>query len=86
MSKAVNNTAEPTSGTSGQSFAQSKAPAEAPIGRIKAKQASIAQACRDNDIDSLIILATSEGGLLSDELRRRACGSNFEPSPSNCTW
>jgi len=33
----------------------------------------ILRACRENDLSSLITLATSDGGLLNDEIRRTAC-------------
>jgi hypothetical protein len=37
------------------------------------KATSILDACRWKDTDTLRALAASEGGLLSDELRRQAC-------------
>lgn len=39
------------------------------------KTADILEACECKDIESLRQLATSEGGLLTDELRRKACKS-----------
>lgn len=38
-----------------------------------AKATSILEACKWKDITTLRTLATSEGGLVSDELRRLAC-------------
>ncbi len=38
-----------------------------------AKAAKILEACRWKDAETLRSLAASEGGLLSDELRRQAC-------------
>lgn len=37
------------------------------------KNAAILEACKWKDLESLRKLATSEGGLLTDELRRKAC-------------
>ena len=37
------------------------------------KTAAILEACKWKDLESLRKLATSEGGLLTDELRRKAC-------------
>lgn len=37
------------------------------------KTAAILEACKCKDLESLRKLATSEGGLLTDELRRKAC-------------
>lgn len=37
------------------------------------KAAKILEACKWNDTKTLRSLAASEGGLLSDELRRQAC-------------
>lgn len=42
---------------------------------LKEKTARISAACRDRDLEALADLATSEGGLVQDELRRRACTS-----------
>lgn len=42
---------------------------------LKEKISRISAACRDRDLDALAGLATSEGGLVQDELRRRACTS-----------
>lgn len=39
----------------------------------KAKEASIAAACRDRDLAALVQLATSKSGLVSDSARRTAC-------------
>jgi hypothetical protein len=38
-----------------------------------AKAAKIHDACRGGDVNTLRILAISEGGLISDEVRRQAC-------------
>ena len=38
-----------------------------------AKAATISEACKWKDIDALRTLATSEGGLVSDEVRHQAC-------------
>lgn len=38
------------------------------------KVKAIEDACKRLDFDALVELATSTGGLLTDELRRRACG------------
>lgn len=37
------------------------------------KTLAILEACQWNDVDELRKLATSDGGLLNDELRRKAC-------------
>ena len=37
------------------------------------KVTQIVQACRNDDLDALIALATSSNGLVEDELRRTAC-------------
>lgn len=37
------------------------------------KSEAIRQACDSRDIEALVSYATTEGGLLEDELRRRAC-------------
>ena len=39
----------------------------------RTKELDILEACKCKDIDELRKLATSEGGLLNDELRRKAC-------------
>jgi hypothetical protein len=39
----------------------------------KEKEALIAAACRDRDVSTLVNLATSTSGLISDSLRRTAC-------------
>jgi TBC1 domain family member 20 len=38
-----------------------------------AKTANILEACRWKDVERLQALAASDGGLLSDDLRRQAC-------------
>lgn len=37
------------------------------------KSAAICRACDAGDVEALVSYATSEGGLLEDELRQRAC-------------
>jgi hypothetical protein len=37
------------------------------------KSAAIRRACDAGDVEALVSYATSEGGLLEDELRQRAC-------------
>lgn len=64
MSKTVNLIAGPTFRIPGQGSGQIE---------DEAKHASVTRACQEDDIDSLIRLATSEGGLLNDNLRRKAC-------------
>lgn len=44
-----------------------------------AKATEILEACKWRDIETLRALATSEGGLLSDDLRRQAC--SFDQTP-----
>jgi hypothetical protein len=39
----------------------------------KEKEALITAACRDRDVSTLVNLATSTSGLISDGLRRTAC-------------
>ena len=41
------------------------------------KETEVIDACENGDVDSLISLATSNGGLVSDELRRLACTCPF---------
>jgi hypothetical protein len=43
------------------------------------KAAAIRQACDAGDVEALIGYATSEGGLLDDELRQRACTVSESP-------
>jgi hypothetical protein len=38
-----------------------------------AKRKEIHQACRDRNIEELVSLATSHGGLLQDDLRKAVC-------------
>lgn len=40
---------------------------------LESKNQKIADACAYNDVDELIELATSEAGLVNDELRCSAC-------------
>lgn len=59
---------------SSQSFPPSRpAPAIELSPAEKEKAGLIAAACRDRDLDTLVHLATSTSGLLSDDLRRSAC-------------
>ena len=39
------------------------------------KSTSILDACRNENVDSLIAYATAEHGLVNDEVRRKACTS-----------
>lgn len=39
----------------------------------KRKRSKILRACQNHDVDKLVDLATTRGGLLHDELRRDAC-------------
>lgn len=41
--------------------------------RDSEKTTAILEACKWKDLESLRKLSTSEGGLLNDELRRKAC-------------
>jgi hypothetical protein len=47
------------------------------------KADDIRNACRDTDIPSLVTLATTDGGLLHDELRTIACMYLNSPSSSS---
>lgn len=40
------------------------------------KVASIIQACNDADVAALAALASTEGGFIEDEIRRRTCRSS----------
>lgn len=40
----------------------------------KVKAEAIRVACAEQDLDALVELATSEGGLLDDNIRQKACG------------
>jgi len=73
MSTAFDIPARSSCGVSEQDFSPLVDPAEAVTSNVESKHALIARACEEMDIDNLIRLATSEGGLLNDELRRRAC-------------
>lgn len=42
------------------------------------KVANIVDACKWKDIEKLRISATSEGGLVSDDIRRQACSCHLE--------
>jgi TBC1 domain family member 20 len=50
--------------------------------KYSAKATKILEACKWRDIETLRSLATSEGGLLSDDLRRQAC-SYYQPISLN---
>lgn len=73
MSEAVENTAEPGAAISQDDSPSINKSTETLDDYVQSKHASIAQACQANDMDILIRLATSAGGLLNDELRRKAC-------------
>lgn len=45
------------------------------------KKEIIARACQSNDVEDIIRLATSEGGLLNDDLRRQACKQGLTCNP-----
>ena len=66
-----NSTTLPTDQTAESLESQQKAKARAE------KAETIRQACDARDIGTLISSATTEGGLLDDELRQRACMVNF---------
>ncbi|ERF76378.1 hypothetical protein EPUS_07086 [Endocarpon pusillum Z07020] len=72
MSGTVDKTAGPTSRSSGQGSSQIEHSADAPSRETESKHVSITRACEESNIDSLIRLATSDGGLINDELRRKA--------------
>jgi TBC1 domain family member 20 len=82
MSTAVDIPARPSCGVSEQVSSQTADSAEAAAANVESKHALIARACEENDIDNLIRLATSEGGLLNDELRRKAC--EYKVYTSSC--
>jgi hypothetical protein len=46
--------------------------------RRDAKATTILESCKFKDIDALRTLATSEGGLVSDDVRRQACSCHPE--------
>jgi phage I-like protein len=73
MSKPVDKIAEPTCTVSGPGSSQTQDSADARNGNVESKHAAVACACQQKDIDNLIRLATSEGGLVNDDLRRKAC-------------
>jgi hypothetical protein len=79
MSKEIDNAADPTFAFSTQGSLHINDNAEAPNGDVRSKHISIVRACQEKDVDRLIRLATSEGGLLNDELRRKACEHNVQP-------
>ena len=47
------------------------------------KASEISRACHDRNLDELVHLADSAGGLLNDSLRRIACTTNSEPQSSS---
>jgi hypothetical protein len=52
----------------------SSVPNSRPLSPTAAKKVTyIEDACRDEDLDALIDLATTNGGLVKDSLRRTAC-------------
>jgi hypothetical protein len=51
-----------------------------------AKVASILDACKWRDITTLRTLATSDGGLISDEVRRQACQCYLDSLCSKLTF
>jgi hypothetical protein len=54
--------------------APSRTPSPTPQEKARdAKAATILDACKGGDVNALRILATLEGGLISDEVRRQAC-------------
>ena len=73
MSETVDRTAGPTSRSSGQGSSQIEHSADALSRKTESKHVSITRACEESNIDGLIRLATSDGGLVNDELRRKAC-------------
>lgn len=48
--------------------------------KYDAKATKILEACKWKDVHTLRALATTEGGLLSDDLRRQACSYDREIS------
>jgi len=53
---------------------QAADPSQSPREQARdAKTVRILEACKWNDIEALRILATTEDGLVADELRRQAC-------------
>lgn len=76
MSPAFQKIAELACTSPGLPSPQIEDSAEAANGHVESKHEAIARACQGNDIDNLIRLATSKGGLLNDELRRKACEGN----------
>jgi hypothetical protein len=50
--------------------------------KYDAKIAKIRDACEWRDIETLRTLATSEGGLVSDDVRRQACSCHQRSSPN----
>jgi len=50
---------------------------EAPSERNTAKVKQILDACAENDFDAVAALATSDGGLVEDNVRRIACNCSI---------
>jgi hypothetical protein len=73
MSRPADKIAEPNCTISGPGSSQIQDSADARNGDVESKHAAVARACQETDIESLIRLATSEGGLVNDGLRRKAC-------------
>jgi hypothetical protein len=48
--------------------------------RRDAKATAILEACKWKDVEALRAFATSEGGLISDDVRRQACSCHPERS------
>ncbi|CBX99366.1 predicted protein [Plenodomus lingam JN3] len=57
----------------------------------KEKEAAIREACEKEQVSTLVDLATSNSGLISDSLRRTACKprphehSGYSPTPKSCS-
>jgi hypothetical protein len=64
----------PSRSVSSNSLPPRRAPSAAELSPAeKEKEALVAAACRDGDVSTLVHLATSTSGLVSDSLRRTAC-------------
>jgi hypothetical protein len=57
--------------------------AQAPERDVGLKKETIARACQSNDVEDIIRLATSEGGLLNDDLRCQACKQSLTCNPGD---
>jgi hypothetical protein len=73
MSKTVDDAVELGFSDLGPESSHSQDTTDGQNGDVKSKHALIARACQASDIDELIKLSTSKGGLLNDELRQKAC-------------